>query len=69
MISGRAILLTLLLGLLACLAVRAPGVWLYDAIARRLRRGQSAASWPDANRPPGNPGAASRRTEQVRQPG
>ncbi len=69
MISGRAILLILLLALLACLAVRAPGVWLYDAIARRLRRGQSAASAPDANRPPAKSGAASRGTEQVRQLG
>ena len=55
MISGRVILLTLLLGLVMCLAVRAPGVWLYDVIARRRRRGEPATPLPEA-RAPGQPG-------------
>lgn len=69
MISGRAVVLTMLLGLLVCLAVRAPGVWLYDAIARRLRRGRPVSSLPEVAHASGTPGAASRRTEQARQPG
>ena len=41
MISGRAVLWCLLLGVLVMLLVRMPGVRLYDYLATRLRSGQS----------------------------
>ncbi len=66
MISVRAILI-LILVVAALLAVRAPGVWLYDVIAYRLRGRQPASPQPEA-RVPGQPAAAAR-AEQVRQPG
>lgn len=64
MISSRAILLIFLLGLVMSLAVRAPGVWLYDAMARRLRRNQSAPPQSDARAPD----ASGARAGQLRQP-
>ncbi|WP_025139055.1 hypothetical protein [Achromobacter sp. DH1f] len=70
MISGRAVLWCLLLGVLVMLLVRMPGVRLYDYLATRWRGGQTdepaaeahaaEASTASANPAPGR---------QVRQPG
>ncbi|MGE8657208.1 MAG: hypothetical protein ACN6O8_10725 [Achromobacter sp.] len=66
MIGPRAVWLALLLGVLLFLVMRAPGVWLYDAIAHRLR-GRRATPPPAGPRQAGK--AVARRAGQARQPG
>ncbi|RBL81529.1 hypothetical protein DDE05_43830 [Streptomyces cavourensis] len=70
MIPGRAVLLSLLLGLLVFLLMRAPGVRLYDYIATRLRGGQAVEPVAQAQTAETPAASASQAPGgQVRQPG
>ncbi|MPT26294.1 MAG: hypothetical protein E2602_05125 [Achromobacter sp.] len=66
MIPLRAVLLALLLAVLVFLALRTPGVWLYDVIAHRLRGRQAGQEAGDPRR---QGQAVARRANQARQSG
>lgn len=61
-----AALLALLLVVLVCLAMRTPGVWLYDAIAHRLRGRRAGHAADDPRR---QDQTVARRANQARQSG